>query len=118
MLSETAIVTAIMDFADVCEDPAPTAIHYVSGTRGALNRLTSQAEFEGVDATTPAVLVEAIGHFKWRHSAPPGASPYTTGTAISLVISDLTGAVLDRGIGGEPHDLSSLGQVHHPAVPG
>jgi hypothetical protein len=116
MLSETDIVTTIMGFAARCGDPAPSAIRYVYGTRSDLNRLLG-ATMESADAATPAVLVEATGNFSWPR--PVGLRPnyYPRGNVITLVIDDVTGTAVDAGIRREPHDLSRLGEIHHPALP-
>lgn len=115
MLSEADIVEMIMRFAAACGDPTPTAIRYVHGTRGDLNRVLG-AEMFGDDAATPAVLVEATGDFVWPK--PVGrASWRPTGHAITVVVNETTGMALDQGIGPEPHDLSALGELHCPAVP-
>lgn len=117
MLSENDIVSMIMHFATRCADPAPAAIRYVHGTRGDLNRVTSGAGFDDADAATPAVLVEATGNFTWHHRGLTPARSVSKGRAITLVIDERTGVGIDVGIAPEPHDLSSLGQIHHPAVP-
>ncbi|HEX3815114.1 MAG TPA: hypothetical protein VHX59_19945 [Mycobacteriales bacterium] len=117
MQSEAIIVERIMSFANQCGDPAPSALRYVRGTRGAFGSSSYNTETHRDEAATSAILVEATGQFTWRHSAPHRASPYTSGHAISLVIDELTGAVVSRSIRPEPLDLSSYGQVNHPAVP-
>lgn len=116
MLSETDIIDMILGFAARCGDPTPSAIRYVYGTRGELNTVLG-AEMHGDDATTPAVLVQAIGDFTWHHSAPMRARGYSHGNIITLIIDETTGVAVDRGIAHKQHDLSSLGEVHHPAVP-
>lgn len=117
MLPETEIVGMIMRFATYCGDPAPTAISYVRGTRGDLNRVAGGAGFDENMAATPAVLVEAIGNFAWHHRGITPERSVSSGRAITLVVDERTGAALDTGISPDPHDLSSLGQVHHPAGP-
>lgn len=115
MLSEADIVEMIMRFAAACGDPTPTAIRYVHGTRGDLNRVLG-AEMFGDDAATPAVLVEATGDFRWPRAV--GLVPrHPTGHVITLVVNKDTGESFDAGIGPGPHDLSALGELHCPAVP-
>lgn len=116
MLPEKEVVSTIMWFASYCGDPTPSAIRYVRGTRGDLNRIMG-AELFGEDAATPAVLVEATGNFTWRHSAPYGHSGVSSGTTITLVINEATGEAVDKGIRNKQYDWSALGPVHYPAVP-
>lgn len=113
MLAEADIVAMIMEFAARCGDPTP--IHYVRGTRGELNSAIGAGTM-GTDAETPAVLVEAVGNFSWPR--PVGIVPRRpTGRAVTMIINEITGVAVDAGIDPEPHDLSSLRDVHHPAVP-
>jgi hypothetical protein len=119
MLSDTTILEMISGYAAWCGDPAPRSIEYVRGARGALNMAASGAGIGGSEAVTPAVLVQAAGHFERRTSgiAPPGVIPMATGTAISLIINEQTGQVTDSGIGPRPIDLSTLGAVVHLSLP-
>jgi hypothetical protein len=115
MLSEADIVGMIMKFAAYCGDPAPSAIRYVRGTRADLNRAFG-AGIGGDDGAAAAVLVEAIGNFIWPRAV--GLVPRRpTGKAVAMVINEATGIAVDTGISPEPHDLSDLGEIHHPAVP-
>jgi len=120
VLSSPDIVNTIMAVAARLQDPSPTGIQYVYGTRNDLNTFIAQATIDGADGERQAVLVQAIGSFTWIHSAPKPihgpAHNKSTGTAIWLIIDQQTGHVTDQGIG-QAKDLAPLGQVFLPAVP-
>lgn len=120
MLSTEDIVNIVMVVAGRMNEPSPTAIQYVYGTRGELNKSIG-AIMSGVDGQPASVLVQVTGNFTWHHSAPyrPGGNPASTshGRAIILIIDQETGTVTDRGIRSNPMDLSRLGHVVHSAVP-
>lgn len=116
-LAESVIVDMTMRAAADFGVPTPTSIEYVYGTRNALNRHAAGATFEGADGQAASVLVQATGNFTWRHSAPRGHNPLSTGTAITLVIDQHTGIVTDTGISDQPVNLAPLGPTFHPAIP-
>lgn len=119
MLSTTEIVNMIMSAAADMKSPEPTAIQYVWGTRNDLRAFVSRDATAGDQRQ--AVLVQAVGHFTWIHSAPLTVKgpPHnkSTGAALFLIIDRHTGQRTDWGLLKQPKDLSQLGQVFQPSVP-
>ena len=90
-------------------EPSPKTLRWVASNRRDANRVLSGA---GIDDDQPVFAMQVTsGVFKSRRGGPHGVRGPEPGRVLSLVVSQETFAVLDRGIGHQTRDLSSLGAV-------
>ncbi len=113
MLADTTILAVIRSAAAQLGETAPSSMQYLRGSRRELNKGASGAGIGGIEATRPAVLVQAVGEFTRTRPGivPKGVSPLKTYTVLILIIDDETGHTTDRGFGFELVDLAALGGV-------
>lgn len=88
--------------------PYPTNVRYVTSTRQAANRLLAGAQVDSDEAVT---VFEMDGSFVGQGASVPRGAKLPTGSALTVVIDDSTGRILDWGIPPQGVDLTPLGAV-------
>jgi hypothetical protein len=106
----SAIVQSFIEFANSqSADGAVSSVQYVSASDGAA--VVTSISGDSTDQTGPVIALEASGQFVANAAKTPEGAPTPTGTVITEIVDQNTGAIWGWGVSNNLPNLSVFGTV-------